>query len=432
MIREKLSMIFSSKLFYIIFSLIVSFALWMYVEINENQIQPYEVANVQIVRKNAELLNDRDLFIASMTPETVTLRFECTRSVASKLNNTTLSVEIDLAGITSRGNQTVGFDINYPTGYDDETAGLTSSNVNRISLSVDRLETRTISVDVSYIGGAAEDYIQDPPEFGPQTITVSGPTDVVSRVSKALVSVPRENLSSTYTDDLPFVLLDENAEEFEETPRSQLMTSDETIHVTIPIRMMQEVVLTVDFNYGAGATPQNTHFTVDPPTITIAGNVEDLRDYNSLNLGTIDLTSFEYTRTLPPYSIAVPNYFTRISGETEATVVVEVLGLDIKHMSVTNFQVLNEPDGYTAKIVSQSLDIRIRGRAEDLENLTEANIRVVATLADDVNPGTQRVSARVYVDGTSADVGAVSSYYLTVSVVEETLDEIPEDATAEP
>ena len=428
MIRDKLSMIFSSKIFYIVFSLIVSIALWMYVEINENQIQQFEVQNVQVVRHNSELLNDRGFFIASMNPEVVKLTFECSRSIANKLKNTTLSVTIDLASITSRGNKTLEFDIDYPDGISEDMAGFVSSDVSRISLYVDRIDTRLIPVEVPYRGGAAEDYIQDPPEFSPQTISVSGPRDVISRVSFARVNINRENLSSTYTDDLPFTLLDENGEELDEPSGSQLTTSDETIHVIIPIRMMKEVTLFVEFNYGSGATSQNTSYTIDPPTVMIAGNVEDLRDYNSINLGTIDLTSFDFSRTFSAFTIVIPNYFARISGETEATVAVEILGLDMKWFSISNIQATNEPDGYVTEIKTQNLDVRVRGRTEDLEYLTEANIRVVATLADDISLGTQRIPARVYVDGIDADIGAVGTYNITVSIVPEPIvTETPEE-----
>ena len=418
MIREKLGNVFSSKVFYIIFSVLVAVALWMYVEINENQIQSHTVPNVKVNRQNTELLNDRGFLIASMTPDTVTLTFECTRSMAAKLKSDTLSVVIDLAKITTRGNATLDYEIVYPSDIDPEAAGFKSSNIGRISLYIDRMETRHIPVDVPYTGGTAEEFIQDPPEFSPQTITVSGPTEVVSRVSMARVAIARENLSSTYTDDLPFTLLDENGDEFEELLRGQLTTSEETIHINIPVRMEKQVVLTAEFNYGSGATTQNVSYSVDPPTVTIAGNVEDVRDFNSINLGTIDVTSFDYSRTAT-FPIVIPNYFTRISGETEASVVIEILGLDMKHFSVSNIQAINAPSGYTAEVRTQSIDVRIRGKTEDMENLTEANIRVVANLPTEISPGTQRVSARVYVDGIYADVGAVGNYYITVSITKD-------------
>ena len=418
MISKRLNMIFSSKVFYIAFSLLVAFVLWMYVEINENKVQKLPVNSIQIIRQNEEILSDRGLFISAINPETVNLEFEGPRSVTSKLNNSNVTVVIDLAGITSRGSTTLRYDIVYPSNIDVESVNIVNRSVSSISLYIDRIESRSVYVDVAYRGGAAEGYILDPVEYTPQSIIVSGPIEIVSRVSSAHVSIIRENLTSTYSDDLSFVLLDEDGEEFDEPLRSQLTTSEETIHVNIPIIMKKEVALTVEFSYGSGATSQNTSYIVDPPTVIVAGNPDDVRDYNSLNLGTIDVTRFDYANTYG-FTIVIPNNFTPISGETEASVFVEVLGLDIKHFSITNLFTQNEPSGYTVEIESQSVDVRIRGRAADMENLTEANIRVVADLTD-ASPGTQRVQAKVYVDGIDGDVGVVGTVNITVSIIPDT------------
>ena len=421
MIRKRLSMIFSSKVFFIVFSVLVSFVLWMYVEINLNQLQQYPARDVKVVRLNEEVLSDRGLLISAMNPETVNFSFECTRSVAQKLNNTPITVEIDLATLdsaTSRGYTTIGYDIVYPAGVDSSQVSIVSRSVSRIMLYIDKIESRQIQVNVPYRGGTAEGYIQDPIEFSPQTITVSGPAEVVSRVDKARVNIIRENLSSTYTEDLPFTLYDEEGEELDEALRNQLTLSDDTIHVTVPIRVTKEVALTVELNPGSGATRENTVVTIVPPTVLIAGNPDDVRDLNNINLGTIDLTRFDYTNTFN-FPIVIPNNVTNISGETEASIFVEVLGLEIRHFSISSLYTTNEPIGYTADIRTQSVDVRIRGRAEDMENLTEANIRVVASLTD-VGPGTQRVPARVIIDGIDGDVGAVGNYNITVSIARET------------
>ena len=417
MIREKLGAVFSSKVFYIAFSILVAFILWMYVEINENQVQIHTVRDVQVVRKNSEVLNDRGLLITAINPETVTLEFECPRSISTKLSNSTLSVVIDLISITSRGSTALEYDIIYPTNIDPDLITRVSKSVNQISLRIDRLATRSVPVDVAYRGGTASGFIQDPLEYSPQAIKVSGPADLVSQVGMARVDVVRENLSSTYTDDLAFVLLDENGEELSEQLLNQLTLIDETVHVAIPIRMTKEVALTVDISPGAGATSQNTRVTISPPTIMIAGDPEDARDFNSINLGTIDLTSFDFDSTYD-FPIVLPNYFTKLSGESQASVIVEVLGLEIRHLSVTNIQTVNEPPGNTVEIITQSMVVRIRGRAEDMENLTEANIRVIADLTDR-SPGTHRVPARIRVDGIEGDVDSVGNYLVTVQIIKD-------------
>ena len=418
MISKRLNLIFSSKVFYIAFSILVAFVLWVYVEINENKVQTVPVNSIQIIRQNEEILSDRGLFISEINPETVNLTFEGPRSVTSRLNNSNVTVVIELAGITSRGSTTLRYDIIYPSNIDAESVNIIYRSVGNISLYIDRIESRTISVDVPYRGGAAEGYILDPVEYSPQSIIVSGPIEIVSRVSTARVSIIRENLSSTYTDDLSFVLLDEDGDEFEESLRNQLMTSEETIHITIPIKMEKEVALTVEFSYGSGTTSQNTTVSIDPPTVLIAGNPDDVRDLNSINLGTIDMTRFDFRNTYN-FPIVIPNNVTPISGEKEASVFVEVLDLDIRHFSITSIFTVNEPGGFTSEIESQSVDVRIRGRADDMVDLTEANIRVVADLTD-VGSGTQRVLAKVYVDGIDGDVGAVGTTYVTVSIIPDT------------
>jgi len=415
MIREKLSRIFSSKIFYIVFSILVSIALWLFVEINENQLHPYTVSGIQIVREHEELLNDRDLLISSITPETLTLTFECPRSVAANLKNTNLSVSIDLAPVMSRGPTTLPYEINFPSETDLSSLTITERSVNRISLYIDRMQSRPVPVVVSYTGGAAEGYIQDSPEYGPQSITVSGPAEAVSSVGTARVNVVRENLSSTYTDDLHFVLYDVSGDELSQAILDQLTISDETIRVTVPIRAMKDVSLNVEFTPGAGATAQNVRVTYEPSVIIVAGDPENVRDFNTINLNTIDLSRFESTIS-EVFPIIIPNGLTNISGETEARVTVEILGLEIKHMSISNLQV-NLPAGYMSEIISPSVDVRIRGRASDLANLTEANIRIVANVTD-VSLGTQRLLSTVYVDGYDQDlIGSIGNVYITATIL---------------
>ena len=118
MLRTVLNKIFSSRVFYILFSLLASIALWMYVEINVNTEMQHPVNNVEIRYKNKEVLSDRGLLISSISPETVNLTFDVQRSVATKLKRDTVYVEVDLANVTSTGTAWLGYEIILPTGVD--------------------------------------------------------------------------------------------------------------------------------------------------------------------------------------------------------------------------------------------------------------------------------------------------------------------------
>lgn len=75
-------------------------------------------------------------------------------------------------------------------------------------------------------------------------------------------------------------------------------------------------------------------------------------------------------------------------------------------------------EGFKASIITQSLDILLRGSEESLDRITSDNVRIIADLSELGNAtGTMSVSAVVYIDGYS-DVDAIGEYKISVSVTE--------------
>jgi len=425
MIGESLKKIFSSKAFYIVFSLIFAAVLWIYVEINENRPVQHRIEGVQIEYQNEDVFRDRNLVITSRSPQTVTLTVDCSRSVAARLNNRTVTAVVDLQNINSNGSYFQPFTIVYPEGVSTNDISRTTRSVPSIMLSVDILHERQIPVEALYNGGtSSSDFIAETPEFSPQTITVFGPEAVISQIKKAKVPIIRENLSTTLTEDFPFVLIDMDDEELSDDLYESLTFDNDRVKVTVPISLLKEVALHVELVYGAGATAQNTIVSIDPPLISLSGDPEAISDYNSITLGTIDVTRFDLMQA-SMFPIIIQNTFTNVSNVTEALVTVEVRGLEIKHLSVTNLHVINEPRDLDAMIITQSVDVKLRGSKEDLDRLntddlesidTPLNVRVVADLTD-YSTGTSMVPARVYIDGDVGDIGAIGDYRITVRLV---------------
>ena len=75
-----------------------------------------------------------------------------------------------------------------------------------------------------------------------------------------------------------------------------------------------------------------------------------------------------------------------------------------------------ESEGISAEIMSESLDVVIRGTEEQLAQLAAENIRAVADLTDyKESTGPYMVPAKIYVDGF-IDVGAVGDYQISVNL----------------
>ena len=422
MLKEKIKKILT-KVFYILFAVMVSLALWFYVEITENEMQKQEVSGIEIVYKNEDVLRDKGMIISERITENISLTFEGPRSDIAKLaTRGAVTVEVDLAGILNAGPAFLLYEIIFPQSVNTNAVTIAARSANRVTLVVDRISARDVPVRVHYTGGtASEELIVESPEYDPQMITVRGPEEIISGIHYVYVPILRENLQATITEEFEFILIDINDEELHENLRESIEFSQETIRVTIPIREIKDVPLAVILSHGASTSEANTVSRITPEFITISGDPDAIRDINSLTLGTIDMLSFGLTNT-EEFRIIVPEYVTNLSGEASATVSVDVLGLDIAFRSTSNLQTVNTPPGFRADIITQSLDIRIRGKEEDLALVNFINIRVVADLTD-MGSGTMTVPAKVYFDGIAADIDAVvvggGDYKITVTIVPE-------------
>jgi hypothetical protein len=115
-------------------------------------------------------------------------------------------------------------------------------------------------------------------------------------------------------------------------------------------------------------------------------------------------------------SIPIPNEVRNVSGETTASVHVEVLDMSTSRVSATNIYWRNAPMGHTVNIITQSLDVLLRGDDDILSEITGDNIRIIADLSEaGGSTGTMSVSAKVYIDGYS-DVDAIGSYRVSVAI----------------
>ena len=127
---------------------------------------------------------------------------------------------------------------------------------------------------------------------------------------------------------------------------------------------------------------------------------------NRIVLATIDLTEFSSSFT-DVYTIPLDNGLRNTTGETEARVTVEIAGLSTKSFKVTNFSCINVTDGYSANIISESLDVTLRGKEEVISQIKPENIRAVADLSTfNESTGTYMVPVKIYIDGFT-DVGAL-------------------------
>jgi YbbR domain-containing protein len=412
----KVKKILGSKAFYIVFSILSSITIWMYVEYVENPDMFVTLRGIKVELLNQDYLTDRGLVVTEINPDSVSARFTGKREIISQLTNANITVTADLSEIKTTGIYPLRYTFNFPIEASITPPQVSNKSVDFIAVTVDDLSKKDIPLRGTFAGSVSDGYQAEPIELTPSVLTVSGPQSVLSKISYAWVSVDRDNISKTIDENLPFTLMDDSGHE---VVSDKLTFSQDTVKVKIPVVMVKDVPLTVNLTPGAGADETNTVWTVTPSSISLSGDAETLGSLNQITLGTIDLSQF-LTTTDQTFKIALPNGTTNLTGITEATVHVAVSGLDSRHFSATNIKVTNVPAGYTATVLTTSADILLRGKTVALNSIAPENIRVEADLSDlGTTTGYRSFLAKVTIDGDIKDVGAVGEYKVVVNITKD-------------
>ncbi len=400
--------IYNSKIFWIIISLLISFVFWIYVTSVDSDVvrQTFRGVRVELVGESV-LKNSKNLVVTDLSTSTVSIEVSGPRRVLSAMTADDLSAQIDVSKLSQSSYASMQYSVSYSSSVDSSGITVTRKVPDTINFTVSRLSSKTVPVRGSFVGSVAEGYTAEAVVFEPSEITVSGPESYLKNVTYAWVSFEADNISSTYTEETGFELRNSSDEPAD---TSGITCSTDVVTATLPILEMKELPLTVNLIYGAGANETNTKVTIEPSTITLAGDSAILNAMNNVPIASIDLSSFSSTFT-DSYPISFDNSLQNIDGTTEAKVSVEVVGLETKTFAVSNIQCRGVAEGFAAEVLSSSISVKIRGTAEQLANIDSTNLVAVADLTDyTLTTGTMMINVKIQVDG-AVDAGAVGGPY---------------------
>lgn len=411
----------SIKILYMIFSVAVAISLWTYVVYIENPMldKPIEFDNVPVELIGEEYLRDYNLIVSDVDVRELTVYFNGRIRDAAAISAMSVRAVVDLSDILRYSTPTGTHSLSYTLEYDSTSSTVTVEDASRpvIEVTVERLVTETFTVKPVFQGSIADGYMAGDLTLSRDSVEISGTEAAIGRISSATVTMNRENLSKTVTDTGEIKLFDEDGQEINmEDEELSFVNSDGTSIITQKILMVKELALVVDIIESATANSSNISINIDPPTIKLSGDPEDLEPINSITVGSVDLKSFLLSFN-ENFQIRIPNNTQNLSGVSTANVTISMTdsSIGLRRLSASNIGYRNlANDANKVTIITESLDITLRGNEESLAEVTAENIRIIADLSE-CAMGTSTAPARVYVDGFD-DVEAVGPYSVTVTI----------------
>ncbi len=405
---------------YMVLSVLIALLLWSYVGNVGNPEETDTIRNLPVTFTGLDALEARGLMISSGAEQTVSLRVTGRRKAVRSLSAETVNILVNVANITQAGEHTLAYQVTYnlPGDVSDNSLVILERYPNNVTFTISRLAKREIPIRGTVTGSVAEGYQAGKFSFLPETIEVWGEESIVNQIEYAQVTLDEENMTETYTGDLPYTFITFVDEPLDPVAAKSLVTDVSLVQTTLPIVKLKEVELMVNLIPGGGATSANVKCTISPPSIIVSGSPNDLEPLKSISLGDIDLGKLTGNTTLT-YPIPLAAELTNVSGISEAVVTLELTGLVTATIETENIQLINPIEGYTAEAVTQVCQVMVRGSGAALATVTPSQVLVVADLSNAVaTSGTQTIPVKVLVN-SSSNVGVVGEYSIVVSITKE-------------
>lgn len=403
-----------NKIVTFLLALLFACGLWLFVVTVEQPESEATYYDIPVVYQNEDVLAERGLMLVSERP-TVTLKLKSTRTNLRNLNEANINILVNLANIRDAKVYSLNYSLSYPGTVPNGEISVVSASTEQISLKVERRITKQVEVVPVYTGSVPEGMIahKEEIELDYEYIEVSGPESVMQNVAQAVIQVDLEDQTQTIAGEYIYTLCDEAGEPVDS---ALLTTNVEVVNLMLKIQQVKEIELRVKVIAGGGATEQTSTITIDPQTILVSGPEALLADLEYLEIGTIDLSTMVQaeTRTFP---ILLPEGITNETGMTAATVSVEFPNLRTLKLAVNDIKIVGLPEGLEAELITQLLDVTVRGPAEQMLGLRASDLTVTVDLSN-AQVGTFTQGVTITVGSRFPDVGTMGTYSVSVTVKE--------------
>ena len=426
------------KVVYVLLSVLVATGIWLYAVLTSGpngapQTQTREFLEIPIEYLYESTLTDRGLMLVDEdTDRTIDLELKGTRWLISSLDRSHIRVTASLYDVTSAGVQRVNYVVSFTDSrFGNNAIQRENASFGMATVNISELYSRTIDVSCELVGGVADTYSAGQVELSHTEVEVRGLQEDINPISYAKVTLDiGANAVETVTQNLELQFYDQNGQILD---KANIHSSVESVTATLPVFVTKELRLVVNFIDAPGCRARNTEYFIEPATIAVSGDATELKNVETLVLGTYKLTELGTTAsesyTTTNYLIIPPDGCTNVSGVTRAALRIRFEDMTSSTISTENISWLNLPEGKQVEALTGSLAVKVFGTEADVSALTGEDIVVTVDLDDySAASGTYTIPAEVTVD--KGDIGINGLYQIQATIRESTEEPPPEEAPA--
>lgn len=390
-------------------AVLISMGLWLYVVNVENPTGSGHLRDLAVEVQGEETLESRGLMVTELSQERMNLKVTGKKKTLMRLDKKNVYLTVDVSSITEVGEWDLTCRPVFPTQVSTDSISVSSWNDMKVTVTVRKQESKTIPVRGEFIGTEADGCLAGTVETDPATLVIKGPSESLDQVSYALVQVGGESVSDTIQEQVNVVLMGTDGQAADV---KNVTISATSVQVTVPVRRVVSIPLTVTLQPGGGAMAEDADCIISPSSVTVVEEGDGLNLPESISLGTIDLSQV-YGKTSYSLPIQLPEGVTGWNCPSFATVTLSLEKPASRQMATENITLKNVPQGYTAQLVNPTLYVWVRGDPSLVAQMNANQIAVEVDLARaNLGDELQRLPAKVSLVGEGLEgVGIIGTNY---------------------
>lgn len=402
-------------------SLFISLVGWFVVV---SSISPDDRRIISNVPVSVELPTGVALSTINLSTERVGVTVEGRRIDIGSLRREDIRVKLLTTDVSRPGKYELPLIVEQPNG---SNWRVLSTYPSTISAEFDRIVSKEMYIEkvLGDIEVQGDTHVLGDIRMEPASVTITGPESELSKVHRAVISrtLPDTALTSSVEMTLPITLLDKNDRRVKTADDNggSLYLSSESCKLSIGILDKKSLPLSVSFiNRPNGFPLDRLEYKLTPSEIDVVGKNSVMSQHSSLNVGYIDMSQLDpRKKNVYEFDITVPEGLKKLSDDAKVTFEFSKNNLMEKKLRVSNIELINVPDGYTAKPAVSVFTANIIGSIKDISALSEYSLVAEVDLAGvEPKPGTITLEARVMATNSSL-VWALGKYSVTVNITKE-------------
>ena len=372
-----LGKLFYNNKFVMVFSVIMSFIVWIVVSSSKSESVPVSISDISVDINLSESAVQDGLKIFSGQDVTARVDISGNRLVVGQVTKNDIQISAPQAASTimSPGNYTLELSAK-KVGLLQDYQIVSAVKPSVVTVMVDRYREAEFNIEPEINFTPKSDYFVGNTILSSQKVKLSGPETEISKIKKVKVKadIPGE-ISSTATLKLPIIMYDA----YDKPITSETIScSVDEVDASVPVLMKKKIEIIPQFDNIPTGINLNREYKdivkLNPSTLEIAGPEETVKSLSSVKLDSINFRDISLQSNSFNMPINLPQGCRSLNNEYSSTVSLNLSQFKEKNFNINQFSFKNVPAGKEASVYNGEINVTVLGPSNKLNSLKASDL----------------------------------------------------------